>query len=230
MTQFDARIPMSLAILLTVAGAIVNLAAGPFDDPALAVSPPVGHEVIFSDDFSQDALGAAPRRWTLSLGSFEVAARGEEQSLRLASERGEIRPELTEALPPDWTLEFELLEDRPAIEGVTLAAVDARGRDVWSLEFGSSRGADLLLSAEGSNAAVQLPAHQPGSDRRTVSLIADGPSLLLVTDGEELLRIADLGSSGVPTGIAFRMSDSEATPLLGSLRVSRPSTDHAGRL
>lgn len=227
----DARIPMSLAILFTVAGAIVNITAGPFDADAHAVADEnaLSGNVLFADDFSRDPLGAAPRRWSLEDGEFEVAARGERQWVGLSSERGEIRPNLMGQLPRRWALEFEAYSQQPALEGLTLAALDVEGRDVWTLELGPVRGADVVLSADGVSAGYGVPAGKPGSVQRRVEVTADGQELRLEIGGAEIVAVADIGLTEPPIRLALRMTQSEGTPLVGNVRVLELENERASR-
>lgn len=68
-----------------------------------------GSKILYSDDFSRDAIGDFPAKWNTSIGGEVKKLSGfEEKWLRVPAE-STINLEITESLPPNFTVEFDLI-------------------------------------------------------------------------------------------------------------------------
>jgi OmpA-OmpF porin, OOP family len=81
-----------------------------------------GEKIVALDDFSQDAIGDFPAKWNTNASAEIVTIAGKAgRWLKLAG-TGFFLPEFVNALPDDFTLEFDVLTP-PTFEGYYLNAV-----------------------------------------------------------------------------------------------------------
>ncbi len=67
-----------------------------------------GERVIAYEDFSQDAIGDFPAKWNTNASGEIVTISGLEGNWLAFKDEGELYPEFFEALPENFTLEFDL--------------------------------------------------------------------------------------------------------------------------
>jgi hypothetical protein len=185
-----------------------------------------GDSVLFADDFTQDELGEFPARWTLKLGTFEVAEMAGERWLRCVSTDGTIRFKLPPGpLPELWTLEFDFFAEEPMGSALTVRGLDAAGSTGWAVAFpeGSSmaiRSGELLASTPLEGAAV------PG--RHHVMFLARGPALKAYIDRQRMVNMPDISAAaGLPEELDIRLWAS-THPMITNVRFAegpKPAKD-----
>jgi OmpA-OmpF porin, OOP family len=68
-----------------------------------------GNRVIFSDDFSKDAVNDFPAKWSSTKSGEIKKLRGYENNFLKVSDAAIVGPQLTKNLPANFTVEFDLL-------------------------------------------------------------------------------------------------------------------------
>ena len=168
-----------------------------------------GENVLFSDDFSHDPLGAAPRFWTTTNGSFSVTARDSEQWLSLNGAKGEVEMDVPGALPERWTLDFDLLQEYAGDTGIALLGIDAQGRETWSLTLGQYGGTTSTLDSFESHSSAVLADGNNFRGRHHVSLAVNGGEILAQVDTQRL-NVKPVIKDGPAASIRLRLTQPSA--------------------
>lgn len=125
-------------------------AAGSAANAGGAASPPVdaaawanfdfvpGEKILFADDLGADRVGNFPQRWELVKGTAEIVEWNGKRWLRAVSDPTRVDIVLPAALPPRFTVEFDLniREDRLIYQSVAL--VSGRADDIQGDADGGS--------------------------------------------------------------------------------------------
>jgi outer membrane protein OmpA-like peptidoglycan-associated protein len=89
-----------------------------------------GEQIVRFDDFAQDAIGDFPSGWATNAAAEVVTIEGKPGRWLMFTRGGVFVPDLSGALPDNFTLEFDVLASRPFEAGTRLAAVIADLSDV----------------------------------------------------------------------------------------------------
>ncbi len=203
--------PRILALL-----ALITVAAPCWAAPSFVP----GNHVLFSDDFSRDPLGQAPRQWSIEHGAFTVAARGLDQWLSLNGSEGEARMKLAISLPKRWTLEFDLLHERSGEIGVTVAGLDRDGHELWSLAIGELDGTTIRLDAFDYQSSTVLANGGSLRDRRHVAISAQDGELIAFLGGAKVASMPAIPEAAGTASLAFRVRNDDSHALVSAVRLA----------
>ena len=73
-----------------------------------------GEKIIVFEDFMQDAIGDLPDKWNTNSSAETVTIEGQQGRWMKMSRPGVLMPEFIDSLPPDFTLEFDMMVDKPS--------------------------------------------------------------------------------------------------------------------
>jgi outer membrane protein OmpA-like peptidoglycan-associated protein len=203
----------------------VNKAAA--EDEAEAPAPKVnsgadftpGTRVLYSTDFKRDELGDFPRQFELKSGNMEVAEIGGARYLRAVS-FGEFEIPLSEMLPEQFTLEFEM---KPVGGwGQYLYFTEERDKRNY-IEIGADHGG---FDGPG-DFRVTTNIKNPNRERHLikVQVMADGKYTKMYMDG---VRVANAPNAnlGRANKIIFQIRASDDNPvLIGNIRIAAGGKD-----
>jgi outer membrane protein OmpA-like peptidoglycan-associated protein len=186
-----------------------------------------GDKVLFADDFARDELGEFPARWTLSIGTFEVAEMAGERWMRSTGDDGTVSMKLpaTASLPEFWTLEFDFFGEEPMGSALTVSALVEDGRKPWEITFPvgdamTFRSGDVFSSTklEGSGIA----------GRHHVMIMARGAALKAYIDRQRLVNAPDISAyAGMPATLEIRLW-AQTHPMITNVRFAegpKPAKD-----
>ncbi len=187
-----------------------------------------GDSVIFADDFTQDELGEFPARWTLSMGTLEVAEMSGQRWLRSTSIESRFRMKVpaVPSLPEFWTLELDFFCGEPSGNVLNVSGIKGDGK-VWTLTFPySSQSAYLESGKVTSN--TPLENKTVWGAKHHVMFMARGSALKVYIDRQRVANIPEIDpASGAPDNIEFWLwSDKE--PMITNVRYAegcRPAKD-----
>ncbi len=175
-----------------------------------------GDKVLFADDFTQDELGEFPARWTLKLGTFEVAEMAGERWMRCVSNDGTVRLKLPPGkLPELWTLEFDFYCEEPMGSALQVSGLNGAGRTGWSVAFpeGSNmrfRSGELFSSTPLEGGTV------PG--RHHVMFLARGTALKAYIDQQRMVNVPDVSAdAGMSEELNIRLT-ATTHPMITNVR------------
>lgn len=178
-----------------------------------------GTRVLFSTDFARDELGDFPRKFELKGGNMEVAEVGGTRYLRSVS-FGSFEIPLPEALPEQFTLEFDL---KPVSGwGQYVYFTDDEDRRNYLYFFADGAG------VEGpNNYRVGSDIKIPNRERHIfkVQVMADGKYVKVYVDG---VRVANAPNANVgrTNKIIIETKADQAHPvLIGNLRIAAGGKD-----
>jgi outer membrane protein OmpA-like peptidoglycan-associated protein len=170
------------------------------------------------DDFSQDELGEFPGRWSLAIGTFEVAEMGGERWLRCTANDGTIRMKLPkmEKLPEFWTLEFDFYGTEPMGSALTVRGVNERGDYAWEASY--PQGTDLAFRSGDIFSTTPLEGATAPAGRHHVMFMARGPALKVYMDRQRMASVPDISApAGLPSQFEFRLWASTG-PMITNVR------------
>ncbi len=185
-----------------------------------------GDKVLFADDFTQDEFGEFPARWTLKLGTFEVAEMAGERWLRCVSNDGTIRFKRPAGpLPELWTLEFDFYAEEPMGSALQVSGLNGAGRTAWSVAF--PEGSNMRLRSGELFSSTPLEGGTvPG--RHHVMFLARGPALKAYIDRQRLVNVPDVSAdAGMPEELDIRLTAS-THPMITNVRFAegpKPAKD-----
>lgn len=84
-----------------------------------------GEQIVRFDDFAQDAIGDLPGGWDTNAAAEVVTIEGKPGRWLMFTRGGVFVPDLSEPLPDNFTLEFDVLASQPFTAGTRLATVIA---------------------------------------------------------------------------------------------------------
>ncbi len=180
-----------------------------------------GDKVLFADDFTQDELGEFPARWTLKLGTFEVAEMAGERWLRCTSTDGHIRMKLPGKLPELWTLEFDFFGEEPMGSALTVTGLSAGDKPGWLVTF--PEGSNMVVRSGDVFASTPLEGGTvPG--RHHVMFLGRGPGLKAYMDRQRLVNVPEVSATaGMPEGFDIRLTGS-THPMITNVRFAEGPT------
>jgi OOP family OmpA-OmpF porin len=73
-----------------------------------------GEKIIVFEDFMQDAIGDLPAKWNTDGACETVTIEGQAGQWMKMTQKGVFRPDFIDSIPPDCTLEFDLMVDKPS--------------------------------------------------------------------------------------------------------------------
>lgn len=167
---------------------------------------------IFADDLSHDPLGQVPSRWSALEGELVVVARGTDQWLTVGTKVGEAGMRVPHPLPRSWNLGFDLLNERSDASDVAVIGLDARGKELWTLELGAHGGNSIVLSAEELESTSVLPGGAL-TGRHRIELRANGSDLEAYLGSEQVASVTLLPGDAAHS-VAFRLTDRGQSPLI----------------
>lgn len=194
-----------------------------------------GDSVIFLDDFKLDDLGEFPSRWSLAIGTFEVAEMEGERWLRCTSPDGTIRMKLPAMakLPEFWTLEFDFYGTEPIASALTVRGVVEGGRTAWEATYPHDKNLAFRSGEIYSTTPVEGLVAVGG--RHHVMLMARGTALKVYVDRQRVANVPDISAyAGMPNQLEFRLW-AQTQPMITNVRFAegcRPAKDMlaAGKL
>jgi hypothetical protein len=145
---FTARPAAATALVALLASAL------PHSDAAAQTGFVAGSRELFAIDFAAETLGEVPRRIRMVMGNVEMVMKDGMPMLK-ASERAAFVISFAEALPDDFTLEFDLTPKsccQP--EDLAFEGTPAINQSEFSMNFMWSRDA---LRAVGGGASMDVP-------------------------------------------------------------------------
>jgi outer membrane protein OmpA-like peptidoglycan-associated protein len=187
-----------------------------------------GDKVLFIDDFRADELGEFPNRWSLSIGTFEVAEMGSERWLRCTARDGTIRMKLPAMakLPEFWTLEFDFYATEPMGSALTVRGVNERGDSAWEATF--PQGNDLAFRSGDIFSTTPLEGAATPAGRHHVMLMARGPALKVYMNRQRMANVPDISvPAGLPNQFEIRLAATTG-PMITNVRFAegnRPTKD-----
>ena len=165
-----------------------------------------GDKVLFVDDFKQDELGEFPARWSLQIGTFEVAEMDGERWVRCTAVDGTIRMKLPamKQLPEFWTLEFDFYATEPMPSALTVSGVGDNGSASWEATY--PQGTSLAFRAGEVNSTTPLEDAKSPAGRHHVMFMARGPALKVYMDRQRMANVPEISmSAGAPAHIDIRL-------------------------
>ncbi|PWT93271.1 MAG: OmpA family protein [Acidobacteria bacterium] len=90
-----------------------------------------GEKIVVFEDFMQDAIGDLPAKWNTNGACETVTIEGQPGQWMKMTQKGVFMPDFIDSIPPDCTLEFDLMVDKPSGSwGIlpVLAELDNRGK------------------------------------------------------------------------------------------------------
>ncbi len=73
-----------------------------------------GEKIVVFEDFMQDAIGDLPAKWNTNSSCETVTIEGQPGHWIKMTEKGVFMPDFIDSIPPDCTLEFDLMVDKPS--------------------------------------------------------------------------------------------------------------------
>ncbi len=187
-----------------------------------------GDSVLFADDFTQDELGEFPTRWTLSIGTFEVAEMEGERWLRCMSDDGTIGMKLPamEKLPEFWTLELDFYGTEPMSPALTVRGVGEGGQTCWEATYPQNM--DMAFRSGDIFSTTPLEGVTTPAGRHHVMFMARGAALKGYMDRQRLVNVPDISASaGMPNKFEIRLWAS-TKPMITNVRFAegpKPAKD-----
>ena len=123
-----------------------------------------GEKIIVFEDFIQDAVGDLPAKWNTNTAAETVTIEGKAGHW-MKMTKGVYMPDFITSLPEDFTLEFDLLVDKPAHSwGISPVLAEIKDRD----KLDNWREADNFLAVnlipgEGGNGSSYYEKKKMGS-------------------------------------------------------------------
>jgi outer membrane protein OmpA-like peptidoglycan-associated protein len=165
-----------------------------------------GDQVLFMDDFALDELGEFPGRWSLVIGTVEVAEMEGQRWLRCTAADCTVRMKLPAMaqLPEFWTLEFDFHATEPMGSALTVRGVNERGNYAWEATYPQGENLAFRSGDIFSTAALEGVATPAG--RHHVMFMARGPALKVYMDSQRLTNVPDISAAeGMPGQIEIRL-------------------------
>jgi outer membrane protein OmpA-like peptidoglycan-associated protein len=187
-----------------------------------------GDSVLFIDDFKQDELGEFPSRWSLVIGTFEVAEMEGERWLRCVAADGTIRMKLPvmAKLPEFWTLEFDFYATEPMGSALTVRGVGDAGRTCWEVWYPSNM--DMAFRSGAIFGSAPLEGVSTPGGRHHIMFMARGTALKAYIDRQRLVNVPDISAAaGMPSLFEIRLWAS-TKPMITNVRFAegcRPAKD-----
>ena len=142
------------ACAVTLAACMLGLAAAqsPQSDEERDFVP--GERVVFFDDFTDMAKGAAPPRWKVRGGAAKLSPDGH----LLLNDAGTMYPNI-KTLPKNFTVEMDILPQDPVSSGgVRWMFTDAADESVWDVLFQFDEG-EILVALETGHGHSDYEGH-----------------------------------------------------------------------
>lgn len=187
-----------------------------------------GDSVMFMDDLTQDELGEFPARWTLSIGTFEVAEMEGERWLRCTSPDGTIglKMPVMDRLPEFWTFELDFYGTEPMEGALTVRGVGEGGKTCWEANY--PHGMNMAFRSGEIFSTTPLEGITTPAGRHHVMFMARGTALKGYMDRQRLVNVPDISAyAGMPSKIEIRLWAS-TQPMITNVRFAegcRPAKD-----
>jgi OmpA-OmpF porin, OOP family len=184
-----------------------------------------GDKVMLLDDFTQDELGEFPAKFSLKIGTFEVAEMEKERWLRCMSDDGTVRLKLPAAsLPEFWTLEFDFYSDEATEGALYVSGMSEQDHTIWSAAFPSAKG----LHFRSGEVMSSTPVEGDLAGRHHVMLMGRGKAIKAYVDRQRLANVPEIdGRWGPVKAIDIRLW-SATHPMITNVRFAegcRPAKD-----
>lgn len=89
-----------------------------------------GEKIIFFEDFMQDAIGDLPDKWNTNGAGETVTLEGKTGHWFMLTQKGFYMPDGVDSLPENFTLEYDMLIDRPVHSwGIFSALAELKNRN-----------------------------------------------------------------------------------------------------
>lgn len=218
--------PFALTTRSTAAGALLALLAGAASPTVAAAQDGfvAGSRELFALDFAAETLGEVPRRLRMVMGNVEMVMKDGVPMLK-ASERAAFVISFTEALPDEFTLEFDLTPKsccQP--EDLAFEGTPAINQSEYSMNFMWHR---ERLMAVGGGASMDIPmppeiAVMLPSQLTEVRARVQGESFQVWTNGTQ---VVSWSGRKIPRGRVLRVflggqDEHERAVYLSRLRVA----------
>ena len=195
---------------LLVAGLLLSFVADASAEGVASVSTKFdyvpGDKVVFMDDFAREELGEFPTRWSLVIGTVEVAEMDGERWLRCMAADCTVRMKLPamKALPEYWTLEFDFHATEPMGSALTVRGVNERGSYAWEATY--PQGKDLAFRSGGIFSTTPLESAATPAGRHHVMFMARGPALKVYMNRQRMASVPDISAAaGLPNQFEIRL-------------------------
>lgn len=200
-----------------------------------------GARLIADEDFSQDRLGDFPARWNTNAGGEVVHIEGRPGQWLKLPDRGLVFPEFVQALPEQFTLEFDMLisddlSDNLSGLRVHFPALKDRGTG-FDADFGSTTqvGFDLHPLPRGTDSVSHAWAFDRNGQRlienslpiawkvgavNRVSISRQGPRVRLYLNQSKVWDLPRAFDAGVVYSLLFSNQLFAGATFVGQLRIA----------
>jgi OmpA-OmpF porin, OOP family len=182
-----------------------------------------GDRVLFVEDFASDRVGNFPRRLEFGKGNLEIVEWNGGRYLR-STAQGSFDVVLPEALPKQFTLEFDLFDADFWPTEVYSADPNRKLEEHWRLFFSFNGSSGLKSGHRNSQEAQSSMRIAPTEKMMRVSAIADGAYIKVFLDDTRISNIpnADFARTN---RVRFDVAgSSERVVLIGNIRIAAGST------
>ncbi len=147
-----------------------------------------GDRTIFYDDLAGDEMGEFPHRWRLDDGVFEVAKFAGETWI-LNTNKGSIRPDIADGLPPRYTVELEIWDGGPETKGHWhfIRWVDAEGQDIG--DFAVKDHQNTYFNLNGDQKADKALPQPLAKGKHTMRVMVTPSTIKCYVDNERVANI-----------------------------------------
>lgn len=177
-----------------------------------------GDKVVFMDDFAQDELGEFPARWSLVIGTVEVAEMDGERWLRCTAADCTVKMKLPvmKALPEFWTLEFDFHGTEPMGSALTVRGVNQGGDYAWEATY--PQGKDLAFRSGDVFSTTLLEGAASPAGRHHVMFMGRGTALKVYMNRQRMVNVPDISAAaGMPNQFELRLWAS-TQPMITNVR------------
>jgi outer membrane protein OmpA-like peptidoglycan-associated protein len=187
-----------------------------------------GDKVVFMDDFATEPLGEFPSRWSLMIGTVEVAEMDGQRWLRCTAADCTVKMKLPamKSLPEFWTLEFDFYATEPMGSALTVRGVNASGSYSWETSY--PQGTSLAFRSGDIFSTTPLEGASTPAGRHHVMFMARGSALKVYMDRQRMANVPDVSAAaGMPNQFELRLWAS-TQPMITNVRFaegSPPSQD-----
>ncbi|CAN5830363.1 hypothetical protein BH23GEM6_BH23GEM6_25480 [soil metagenome] len=182
-----------------------------------------GDRVLFVEEFATDRVGNFPRRLEFGKGNLEIVEWNGGRYLR-STARGSFDVVLPEALPEQFTIEFDLFDTDFWPTEVYSADPNRTLEEHWRLFFSFNGSSGLRSGHRNSLAAQSSVKIAPTEKMMRVSAIADGSYIKVFLDDTRISNVpnADFARTN---RVRFDVAGSaERAVLIGNIRIAAGST------
>lgn len=157
-----------------------------------------GSEIIFFDDFTQDAIGDFPNRWNTNASGEVVQIKGYGGKWLRVPDNTIAYPEISSTFPSNFTIEFDLIYPergmRPPVnfgfsEEKNLAKNPLRNKALFSIILGASSKEAIGYTTSiysGQETKVDWPVEQGSNKLHKVCIAVNGSRFRLYIDGNKV--------------------------------------------